>query len=216
MPQKQELFAVPWPHHSTFLSLTYSLIYIFSTSSGCFPSPFPWPSPFCQWSSSLEIILSRNSPFVGWSGAYASYWPRTMCLPIVAPFTHCFHTLHHRTEGQECDEFTVSPTSCASVKTNLVALPPPPTHALIQFFVFPGRLPRELDWHHHRSSQAQNSKTSWLQRTIQGPLAVETVSAQAPVKKYFMGRQNEHLACIYLLCQRFLSTLCLHIFQTLC
>lgn len=98
---------------SFYFSLSYleSHIYIFHFI-WVFPIPFSLAFSISPVEFQLGNHLFRNSPFVGWSGACASYWPRTMCLPIVAPLTHRLHTFRHRTEGQECAEFTVSPTSC--------------------------------------------------------------------------------------------------------
>ena len=114
-------------------------------------------------------------------------------------FRTLFHSLFHWTEGQ-------------SVMSSWWALP---AAVLIQFSVFPRRLQRELDWHHHCRHWAQKPKTLWWQSRIQCPLAAETVSIQAPVKKYFMWREHDFLACIYLVHHRFISIFCLRIFQTL-
>lgn len=90
------------------VSYIYFPLYL-GVSHPLFPGLLHFASGVPAWKSSCPGILLL---WAGWSGAYASYWPRTMCLPIVAPFTHCLHTFRHRTEGQECAEFTVSPTSC--------------------------------------------------------------------------------------------------------
>ena len=139
-------------------------------------------------------------------------------VPCAYPSSCLSHTVSQSLPlngGSERDEFMVSPTSCGSVETDLVALPSSPTHALIQFSAFPRRLQRELDWHHHCRHWAQKPKTLWWQSRIQCPLAAETVSIQAPIKKYFMWKENDFLACIYLVCHRFISIFCLRIFQTL-
>ena len=134
-------------------------------------------------------------------------WDGQMSLRVlvtyhVLPHPSAFHTLVSQSLplnwGSECDEFMVSPTSCGSVETDVVALPSSPTRTLTQFSVFPRRLHRELDWHHHCRRWAQKPKTSWWQRGRQCPLASETVSTQAPIKKYFMWREGKWFSGLYI------------------
>lgn len=158
--QKQNYLQSFSDHTILLFSLTYILIY-FPLCLDVSNPPFTGLTlPFCSWSSSLEIIFSRNLPSEGWVSAPANYLPCTIWYPLgppgaPPPLLHS-HKVFRVTlinlrvkwwaQSQPCpvlwfcgDWFTWCFLHLLQHLLSLSAV------------YFRWRPPRKLDWHHHCS-----------------------------------------------------------------